>query len=74
MKYVVIAAFVGILGSLAAALVAMMKGDSKSQDDRRSRRMAWALTMRIGLSIVLFLFILISYGLGWIRPTGLPTG
>lgn len=74
MKYVVIAAFVGILGSLAAALVAMMKGDSKSQDDRRSRRMAWALTMRIGLSIVLFLFILISYWLGWIRPTGLPTG
>jgi hypothetical protein len=72
MKVLVIAAFVGIVGSLAAALAAMMRGDSGSGDTRRSRRMARALTMRIGLSILLFLFILLSYWFGWIQPSGLP--
>ena len=36
--------------------------------------MAKALAWRIGLSLALFLFILLSYKLGWIRPTGLPVG
>ena len=36
--------------------------------------MARALTLRIGLSIALFLFILLSWFMGWIQPTGLPTG
>ena len=35
--------------------------------------MARALTLRIGLSIALFLFILLSWFMGWIQPTGLPT-
>lgn len=73
MKYLVIAAFIGILGSLAVALVAMMRGDSSSGDAQRARRMARALTMRIGLSIALFLFIFLSYWMGWIQPTGLPS-
>lgn len=73
MKYLVVVAFVGIVGSLAAALVAMMKGDSSSGDAHRSRRMARALTVRIGLSILLFLLIILSHWMGWIQPTGLPT-
>jgi hypothetical protein len=36
--------------------------------------MARALTVRIGLSVLLFLFILLSYKLGWIQPTGIPAG
>ncbi|OBS30047.1 hypothetical protein A9O67_09670 [Tepidimonas fonticaldi] len=72
MKYLVVVAFVGIVGSLAAALVAMMKGDSSSGDAHRSRRMARALTARIGLSILLFLLIILSHWMGWIQPTGLP--
>jgi uncharacterized membrane protein len=73
MKYLVAVAFVGIVGALGAALAAMMKGDSSSGDAQRSRRMARALTVRIGLSIVLFLLILLSHWMGWIQPTGLPT-
>lgn len=73
MKYLVIAAFVVIVLSLVGALVAMMRTDSGSQDANRSRRMARALTIRIGVSVVLFGFVLVSYWMGWIQPTGLPT-
>jgi len=74
MKPLLIIAFVGIVAALAGAGVAMVRGDSESGDARRSRRMARALTVRIALSVLLFLFILLSYWLGWIQPTGLPRG
>lgn len=73
MKYFVVVAFVGILGSLAAACIAMLRGDSSSGDANRARRMARALTVRIGLSILVFAAIIVSYWLGWIQPTGFPT-
>lgn len=72
MKVLVPIAFVAIVASLGWALVAMMRGDSSSGDAQRSRRMARALTMRIGLSIALFALILLAHWLGWIQPTGLP--
>lgn len=59
-------AFILIIGSLAVALFFLMKDKSKSN------RTVKALTVRVGLSITLFLLILISYQLGWISPTGLP--
>lgn len=73
MKFFVIAAFVLIVASLAGALVAMMRADSESGDAQRSRRMARALTIRIGLSVLVFAVVIISYFMGWIQPTGLPT-
>jgi hypothetical protein len=78
MTYIVIVAFVAILGSLAAALVFMMRGgDSGAQDEDtttapRSHRMARALAFRVGFSILLFLVVLLGYWMGWIQPTGLP--
>jgi len=36
--------------------------------------MAWALALRVGFSIVLFLCILIGWKLGYIHPTGIPAG
>jgi hypothetical protein len=33
-----------------------------------------ALALRVGVSVALFLLLLAAYKLGWIRPTGLPTG
>jgi hypothetical protein len=72
MKLFVIAAFVLIVASLAGALVAMMRADSESGDEQRSRRMAKALTVRIGVSVLLFAAVIISYLMGWIQPTGLP--
>lgn len=73
MKYLVIVAFVAILGSLAAALVYMMRGGVQDEGEApRQRRMARALAFRVGFSVLLFAVVLISYFMGWIQPTGLP--
>ncbi|WP_066255768.1 twin transmembrane helix small protein [Hydrogenophaga flava] len=75
MTYLVIVAFVAILGSLAAALVFMMRGGGAQDDDAGTHRknpMAKALAFRVGFSILLFVVVLLSYWMGWIQPTGLP--
>ncbi len=71
MKYIVLVAFVGILGSLAAALFFMMKNDN---DDKKTRakRMAFSLALRIGISVLLFASILVAWRLGLVSPTGVP--
>ncbi|MCM2342449.1 twin transmembrane helix small protein [Rhodoferax sp.] len=70
MKYIVIVAFIGILGSLASALVFMMKKDGSDND--RAKSMAKSLALRVGLSILLFTSILAAWWLGLITPTGIP--
>jgi len=76
MKFLVIGAFVAIIGSLAAALVFMMRGgtpeDEAADAAPRKNHMARALAFRVGFSILLFIVVLISYYMGWIQPTGLP--
>lgn len=75
MTYLVILAFVAILGSLAAALVFMMRGNKNSTDPSAKRgNMARALAFRVGFSIVLFLAVLFSHWMGWIQPTGIASG
>ena len=72
MKYVIALAFVGILASLGFALFFMLKD---GRDGRaKSGGMARALTVRIGLSVFLFLCLLLAWKLGYIQPTGLPVG
>jgi hypothetical protein len=56
--------FLFIFYSLASALYYMMK------DGTGSHRMVKALTMRIGASIALFVFLLFSFWMGWIQPDG----
>jgi hypothetical protein len=63
-RIVVILIFVGILGSLASALFYLMR------DKGTSSKTVNALTVRIGMSVVLFLFLLFSYWMGWIETTG----
>ena len=72
MKYLVILAFLAIIGSLGAALFFMMKNNSSADDKSRSNRMARALAMRVGFSILLFVCILLAWKLGYIQPTGIP--
>ena len=77
MKYLVIVAFIAIIGSLVAALVFMMKGGSTETDPKQAERrphnhMARALAFRVGFSVLLFMVVLLSYWMGWIQPTGLP--
>lgn len=72
MSYLVALAFVAILGSLALALLFMMRGGRSETD--KSKRMARALAMRVGFSILLFACILIAWKMGVIQPTGIPQG
>ncbi|HEX7047619.1 MAG TPA: twin transmembrane helix small protein [Gammaproteobacteria bacterium] len=63
MKLLVALVFIGILFSLGSALLHLLKPDRAEQ-----KSMAKALTWRIGLSIVLFVFLLLAYQFGWIEP------
>jgi len=65
MKILVGIAFILIIGSLASALVFLMR------DKGRSNRTVQALAFRVGFSIVLFVLILVANRLGWIQPTGI---
>jgi cytochrome bd-type quinol oxidase subunit 2 len=72
MKYLVIFAFVAIIASLGSALFFLMKNDVNGSS--RSQKMARALAMRVGISILLFICILLAWRLGWIHPTGIAAG
>jgi hypothetical protein len=70
MKFLIGIAFVAIIGALIFAGVAMVRDGRDGKPKTPS--MMRALAVRVGLSVALFLCILLSYKLGWIRPTGLP--
>ena len=71
MKTLIVIALVAVLAALASAgLMMLRKGDD--DPSARSPAMARALAVRVGLSIALFLFILLAWYMGWIRPTGIP--
>lgn len=72
MKILIGLAFVGILGALALAGLFMLRDGSDGKP--RSGKMMRALALRVGLSVLLFVAILLSYALGWIEPTGIPLG
>ena len=72
MRVVIALAFIGILGALGAAGIFMMRRGRPGKE--RSDAMMRALAIRVGISILLFAFILLSFWLGWIRPTGVPLG
>ena len=62
MRIIIVIAFIGILGALGSALVFLVR------DRGSTNRTVNALTVRISLSVALFLFILFSYWMGWIEP------
>lgn len=70
MKVFFAIALLAIIGALGAAGLAMLR--TGRSDEPRSRRMMQALALRVGLSVLLFLVILLSFAMGWIRPTGIP--
>jgi hypothetical protein len=73
MTWIIVVGLVAVLVALASAGVFMLRrpGASKEETDKR---MARALAVRVGLSITLFLLILVAWKLGWIAPKGIPTG
>ena len=65
MKSLVVILLLVILASLFSALVFMVR------DRGSTHRTVRALTWRIGLSIGLFLLLLLAGWMGWIEPHGL---
>jgi formate/nitrite transporter FocA (FNT family) len=65
-RILVIAVFAGILVSLGSALYQLTRsgGDSK--------KMVRSLAIRVGLSVALFLLLMIAWYAGLIAPHGLP--
>lgn len=64
-KYALVILLLVVLFNLGQALYFMMtdKGDSK--------RTVWALTRRIGLSVLLILMVILGIWMGWIEPHGI---
>ena len=65
MKPLIMLVLLLIVGSLGKALSSMTSGPDNSA------RVLQALTWRIGLSVGLFVVVLLSYHLGWISPNTL---
>ena len=65
-KTIVVLTLIFILASLGVALFSLVK------DRGQSERTVKALTIRIGLSIALLAFVMISGSLGLINPSAMP--
>ncbi len=65
-KLIIILFIIAILFCLGDAAVLLVKQKHHSKE-----AMLKALTWRIGLSVFLFLLLLISYALGWLTPHAL---
>lgn len=68
-KTLIIIAFIAIIVSLGSALFHLVK----HKDVANSQKTLKALTFRIGLSVILFIFVVIAIGTGLVQPTGLGT-
>ena len=66
-KIISIIAFIIIIFSLGSALFHLVK----RKDQEQSEKTVKALTVRIGLSLVLFIMIFIAYATGMIKPEGI---
>jgi hypothetical protein len=61
-KAIIIVVMLVILIALGSSLFYLVR------DDGKTTRTVRALTWRIGLSLVLFLFLFFAFSMGWIRP------
>lgn len=65
MKIIIILLFLAALGSLASAMVFLVK------DKGETNRTAKALTYRIGISVFIFVLLMLAYFAGYIEPHGI---
>lgn len=64
-KVIIVVLLVAILVALFSSMVFLVK------DPSSRKRTLTGLKIRIGLSITLLLFVLLSYYMGWIQPHGI---
>jgi hypothetical protein len=62
MKAIVLVLLAAIVISLGAGLFFLVRGE------KNSPRMLYALKIRVALSIVLVVFLVLSFTFGWISP------
>jgi Protein of unknown function (DUF2909) len=62
-KWLVLAIFFAIVLSLVSAMVQLVR-DNRGE----TRRMVRALSVRVGLSIMLFIVLWAAWKLGWVEP------
>ncbi len=67
-KILIILFILVILYSLGSAMIFLVR--DHGEGDRMVKRLTW----RIGLSLLLFLFLWGAYQMGWIEPSGGPVG
>jgi hypothetical protein len=65
MKILVALGFILIIASLGSALFFQMR------DKGKSNRTVYALALRVGFSILVFLLLVIAHHFGYIQPTGI---
>ncbi len=65
MKIIVVVALIAVIASLFSALYYLYR------DRGHGTRMVRMLAVRVALSASLVAFLVISYWMGWIAPTGL---
>jgi hypothetical protein len=68
MKIVVVLILLAIVASLGSGLFFLVR------DKGHSKRTVKALTWRIGMSLALFVLLMIAYALGLIQPHGIYPG
>ena len=71
LRLVIVLAFIAIVVSLGTALYHLARGHGGDGGDESSRKMARSLTVRIVLSVLLFLLIMAAWWAGLIAPHGL---
>ncbi|SFZ75641.1 twin transmembrane helix small protein [Chitinimonas taiwanensis] len=64
MKIIIVLLIIGILAALGSALFALIKHKGSSEKTVK------ALTLRVALSLGLFLLLMLAAKLGYIRPHG----
>jgi hypothetical protein len=63
-RLLILACLLAIVLSLGSALLHLVR------DKGESKKMVRALTIRVGLSVLLFLLLIAAWLLGWIQPHG----
>jgi cytochrome bd-type quinol oxidase subunit 2 len=61
-RFLILACLLAIVLSLGSALLHLVRDKGESQ------KMARALTVRVGLSVLLFVLLMVAWWLGWIQP------
>ncbi|MEQ1806813.1 MAG: twin transmembrane helix small protein [Burkholderiaceae bacterium] len=72
MKMLIVLALLCIVAVLGFAGVFMLRDGRDGKP--KTGTMMRALALRVTLSVLLVAFILLSYWMGWIKPTGIPLG